>query len=126
MNQFLASLQELAALCEFSDMEEQMLRDQLIERVATTCIRDRLLLELDLTLAKATTLALRIEAGIRNADVLSDATTAAASASVRAIDKQPRRNHQWDKRKTVSRAASGKDNWESSLLLSMLIYQPLS
>ncbi|KAK0149799.1 hypothetical protein N1851_009454 [Merluccius polli] len=58
-------------------MEEQMLRDQLMERVANTRIRDRLLLESDLNLAKATTLALQIETGIRNADVLSDNTAAA-------------------------------------------------
>lgn len=59
INQFLASLHELAALCEFGDMEEQMLCDQMIARVASTRIRDRLLLESDLTLAKATSLALQ-------------------------------------------------------------------
>ena len=82
VNDFLAALRQLAAACEFGNMEEQMLRDQLIERVANTRIRDRLLLESDLNLAKATTLALQIETGIRNADVLSDNT---AAAPVRAI-----------------------------------------
>ncbi len=104
IDHFLASLRELAAACEFGDMEEQMLRDQLIERVANTRIRDRLLLEPDLTLAKATALALQIETGLRNADVLCDASTTAA-ASVRAIHKQPRRNRQWEKRKSASTAA---------------------
>ena len=60
VNEFLAALRQLAAACEFGNMEEQMLRDQLIERVANTRIRDRLLLESDLNLAKATTLALQI------------------------------------------------------------------
>lgn len=76
----------LAAACELGDMEDQMLRDQMIERVANTRIGDRLLLESDLTMAKATTLALQIETGLRNADVLSDNT---ATARVRAIQSHP-------------------------------------
>lgn len=46
-----------------------MVRDQLIEHVANTCIRDRLLLELDLTLAEAYTLALQIESRLKNANM---------------------------------------------------------
>lgn len=80
-----------------------MLRDQLIERVANTRIRDRLLLEADLTLAKATTMALQIEVGQRNADVLSSDVTA---ASVRAIHKEPRGSRQREKRKPASSSAS--------------------
>uniref|UniRef100_A0A096M937 CCHC-type domain-containing protein n=1 Tax=Poecilia formosa TaxID=48698 RepID=A0A096M937_POEFO len=95
----LASLWELAATCDFGNMEDQMLRDQLIERVANTRIRDRLLLEPDLTLAKATTLALQTESGLRDANVLSDATAASASASVRAVQKQPKQSRRWDIKK---------------------------
>lgn len=82
--EFLDALRQLAAACEFGDTEEQMLRDQMIERVANARIRDRLLLQSDLTLAKATTLALQIETGLRNAEVLSD-NTATATEPVRAI-----------------------------------------
>uniref|UniRef100_A0A3B3WSA7 CCHC-type domain-containing protein n=1 Tax=Poecilia mexicana TaxID=48701 RepID=A0A3B3WSA7_9TELE len=99
VNQFLASLRELAATCDFGNMEDQMLRDQLIEGVANTRIRDRLLLEPDLTLAKATTLALQIESGLRDANVLSDATAASASAPVRAVQKQPKQSRRWDTKK---------------------------
>lgn len=74
-----------------------MLHDQLNKRVANTRIRDRLLLESDLTLAKATTLALQIESGLRDANVPSDAT--AASAPVKAIQKQPKSSRSWDKKK---------------------------
>ncbi|KAK7910413.1 hypothetical protein WMY93_015097 [Mugilogobius chulae] len=104
VNQFLASLRELAAVCEFGNMEEQMLCDQLIERVANTRIRDRLLLEPDLTLAKATTLALQIESGLRDANVLSDANATAATAPVRAIQKQPKSSRRWDKKKPAAPA----------------------
>ncbi|MED6269287.1 hypothetical protein CHARACLAT_031545 [Characodon lateralis] len=87
---------ELAATCDFGNMEEQLLRDQLIERVANTRIRDRILLELDLTFAKATTLALQIENGLRDANVLSDASAAGASAPVRGIQKQSKQSRSWD------------------------------
>lgn len=76
-----------------------MLRDQLIERVANTWIRGRLLLEPDLTLAKASTLALQIESGLRDAHVLSNATATAASAPLRAAQKQPKSSCRWDKKK---------------------------
>ncbi|XP_073346961.1 protein NYNRIN-like [Pagrus major] len=101
VNEFLAALRQLAVACEFGDMEEPMLRDQLIERVANTRIRDRL--ESDLTLAKATTLALQIKTGLRNADVLSDNT--AAATLVRAIHSQPRNNRPQQKKKMAPRTA---------------------
>lgn len=47
INQFLAALCELSAACEFGDIEEQMLSDQLIERVADTRIPNRLVPEAD-------------------------------------------------------------------------------
>lgn len=99
VNQFLTSLSEFAAACDFGNMEEQMLRDQLIERVANTWIRGGLLLEPDLTLAKASTLALQIESGLRDANVLSNATATAASAPLRAVQKQPKSSCRWDKKK---------------------------
>ena len=63
---------------------------------------NRLLLEADLTLAKATSLALQMEAGLRNAGVLSDTTTTAAAASVRAIHKQQRKARQKEQRTPAS------------------------
>lgn len=59
-----------------------------------TCIWDRLLLEADLSLAKTTALALQIETGLRNADVLSDNT--AAAAPVRAVSAGEEKNRPKD------------------------------
>ncbi|KAL2102010.1 hypothetical protein ACEWY4_003771 [Coilia grayii] len=86
-------------------MEDQMLRDQFIERVANTRIRDRLLLESDLAFDKTLTLPLQIESGLRNVGVLSEgnATTANATALVRAIHRQ--RNYR-QKNKGASAANS--------------------
>lgn len=41
---------ELAATCEFASNNDEMLRDQLMENVNRHCVRERLLLETDLTL----------------------------------------------------------------------------
>lgn len=75
----------------------------LIERVANTRIWDRLLLETDMTLAKATTLALQIETWLCNVDVLTDNT--AAATPVRVIHSQPRNNWPREKNKMAPRTA---------------------
>jgi len=82
MNQFLAALRELAVACDFGEMEEQMLRDQLVERAANLRVRDRLLLEPDLTLNKAVSIAVQMETAFRNSELLSD------TSQVRAIQSQ--------------------------------------
>lgn len=72
------------------------IESELIERVANIHIRGRLLIEQELTLPKDTSLALKTETGLRNASVLPDSTvnttTAATPASVRAVNKQQRKN----------------------------------
>ncbi len=50
--QYVASLWELAATCEFASNNDKMLRDQLVEHVNSHRVRERLLLETDLTLDK--------------------------------------------------------------------------
>ncbi|XP_026202834.1 uncharacterized protein LOC113153427 [Anabas testudineus] len=105
---YLAVLRQLAATCEFGNMEDQMVRDQLIERVDNTRIRDRLLLEPDLTLAKAATLALQIETGIRDAAVIAD-SAATAPAPVRAIHLRSREK----KPKTAPATAANTGKYRS-------------
>uniref|UniRef100_A0A3P9IMQ9 Retrotransposon gag domain-containing protein n=1 Tax=Oryzias latipes TaxID=8090 RepID=A0A3P9IMQ9_ORYLA len=60
--QYVAALRDLAATCGFDDKQDEMIRDQLVEHVRSQRIRERLLLEADLTLNKAVTLATQIEA----------------------------------------------------------------
>lgn len=70
-DQYVAALKELAATCEFGAMEEEMIRNQLVEKTNSNRIRERLLLEVDLTLKKAVTIASQIETAVAEANVMS-------------------------------------------------------
>lgn len=71
--QYVAALRALAATCGFDDKSDDMIRDQLLERLSSDSIRERLLLELDLTLDTAVTLAIQMEAAADQAKkIISD------------------------------------------------------
>lgn len=61
VTQYIAVLHDLAVPCAFGEMKDEMIRDQLIEHAHQCQIRDRLLLEDDLTLQRAVTLACQVE-----------------------------------------------------------------
>lgn len=84
ITQYMAALRALAAPCAFGQMESEMLRDQLIANVSLTAVKDKLLLEEDLTLEKAITIACQVEAAVKNSSLLSH-STATAMKSVQAI-----------------------------------------
>uniref|UniRef100_A0AAX7UF52 Retrotransposon gag domain-containing protein n=1 Tax=Astatotilapia calliptera TaxID=8154 RepID=A0AAX7UF52_ASTCA len=50
---YVAALRELVKQCKFGAMENEMLRDQLVEKTNNARIRERLLMEEDLTLDRA-------------------------------------------------------------------------
>ncbi|KAK6493672.1 hypothetical protein HHUSO_G25 [Huso huso] len=70
ITQYTAALHELIALCDFGDMEDEMLGDQLVERASNYRIKERLLLEPKLTLEKALEMACQIESAIQSASLL--------------------------------------------------------
>ncbi|RXN28336.1 hypothetical protein ROHU_000819 [Labeo rohita] len=61
IDQYVAALRELAATCKFGAMENEMIRNQLVEKTNSARIRERLLLEVPLDLKKAVTIARHIE-----------------------------------------------------------------
>ncbi len=85
VNQYIAELRHLAVDCQFGEMEDEMLRDQLIERAFLVAVRDRLLLESEVTLERASTLAFQVESAVQNATLLS--TTGSTHAQVQAISR---------------------------------------
>ena len=58
---YVAALRELPSRCEFGAMADEMIRDQLVEKTNSNRIRECLLLENELTLQKAITLASHIQ-----------------------------------------------------------------
>ncbi len=75
--QYVAALWDIASTCDFAATLDEMLRDQLsvisdqVENVSSHQIRERLLLESELTLEKAITIATQIEAAGEQAKLLS-------------------------------------------------------
>ncbi len=82
ITQYIAALRALVAPCAFGQMEGEMLHDQLIANVSLTAVKDKLLLEEDLTLEKAITIACQVEAAVKNSSLLCNST---AMKSVQAI-----------------------------------------
>lgn len=75
IDHYLAALRELAKTCSFGAMEGEMLRDQIVEKICTPRIRERLLIEPELTLEKAIALVRLTETAMNNAKTFMDAET---------------------------------------------------
>uniref|UniRef100_A0A1A8VDN9 CCHC-type domain-containing protein n=1 Tax=Nothobranchius furzeri TaxID=105023 RepID=A0A1A8VDN9_NOTFU len=85
VTQYVAALRALAVPCGFGAMECEMIRDQLVANATLSVVKDKLLLEEDLTLDKAVTIACQVEAAVKNATLLSAASTA-QTAAVQAVE----------------------------------------
>lgn len=83
--QYVATLRDLASKCGFDDKTDEMIRDQLIEHVINPSIRERLLLEPDLSLDKAVTIATQVESAVQQATTI----TADSRAPVQAVQPRP-------------------------------------
>ena len=78
--QYVAALRDLVSTCDFGDRENEMIRDQLIENVCNSRIRERLLLEPELSLERALTLATQIESAAHQAKAITDSHVAPVQA----------------------------------------------
>ena len=78
--QYVAALRDLVSTCDFGDSENEMIRDQLIENVCNSRIRERLLLEPELSLERALTLATQIESAAHQAKAITDTHVAPVQA----------------------------------------------
>lgn len=76
----MAALRELAATCAYATMEDEMLRDQLLEKAYAPAVRERLLMETSLTLDSAITLACQVEQALQLSSVLMGAAAVHAVA----------------------------------------------
>lgn len=88
-NQFVAALRELVTTCQFGNMEEEMIRDQIMEKAKSARIRERLLLEILLTLTKALAIARQIETAVAEAKAMCSEPT---EGSVQVIYQKPQQS----------------------------------
>ncbi|XP_033097313.1 uncharacterized protein K02A2.6-like [Anneissia japonica] len=75
VDNYIAALRELASRCEFGTFEDEMLRDQLVEKTNSSKIRTRLLTETDVKLDKAIKLARQCETAMKEAKSMSGGDT---------------------------------------------------
>uniref|UniRef100_A0A8C1GVZ8 Uncharacterized protein n=1 Tax=Cyprinus carpio TaxID=7962 RepID=A0A8C1GVZ8_CYPCA len=73
--QYVAALLELLVNCEFGALADDMMRDQIVEKTCSPRIRECLLLETDLTLQKAVTIAGQIESAVAEAKAMESTET---------------------------------------------------
>ncbi len=79
VQQYVANLRGFVRTCKFGALQEEMIRDQLIEHTNDAKVRETLLLEPDdLSLSRAITIALRIERAAACASALTKQQTIAA------------------------------------------------
>lgn len=62
--QHITALRELASTCDFGDLQDDMIRDRLVEHLLDQRIREKLLMDCTLTLEKAISTAAQIEAAM--------------------------------------------------------------
>ncbi len=68
---YLTSLRELVKTCEFGALEDEMLRDQILEKCCSKQVSERLLAQQQLDLAKTLTIVRSSESAIKEARLLS-------------------------------------------------------
>ena len=64
---WVAELRHLASTCEYTDRTDEFIRDQVVERVISAKLRERLLMETDLTLSKLLVVSQTFEGAQREA-----------------------------------------------------------
>ena len=101
---FVSSLRELATKCNFGSLQDEMIRDQIIEKTCIRRIRERLLLEEKLTLEKAISLGQSIESAMRE----SNAISAYDTTSVEYVKHKPKQIN--------FKSKTSKKSYENSIL----------
>uniref|UniRef100_A0A3B3T9U7 Gypsy retrotransposon integrase-like protein 1 n=1 Tax=Paramormyrops kingsleyae TaxID=1676925 RepID=A0A3B3T9U7_9TELE len=95
--QYVAALRELSVHCDFGALADDMLRDQIVEKTSSARIRERLLLETDLTLQKTITIAGQIETAVAEAKAM----TSTAEATVQLVNASARSARNWRSKPSV-------------------------
>ena len=74
IDSYLTALRELAKSCEFGTLEEEMIRDQIVEKCASKSLRQKLLTQDDLDLTKTMKVARSEESSRKDASMITKGT----------------------------------------------------
>ena len=93
---YLTSLRELVKTCEFGTLEDEMLRDQIVEKSYSEQLKQRLLAHEELDLAKTLRIARSNESAIRKARLLSGQETKDDVISVDRLNNPSKQNKNYN------------------------------
>ncbi|PIK33917.1 hypothetical protein BSL78_29263 [Apostichopus japonicus] len=119
IDQFVTALRQLVVHCEFGDLQQEMLRDQIVEKCLNNRLRERLLLEPKLTLNKTLEISRQIEGAMRESKAISEGASGytAGSANLQNVHgKQSKRRNK--KHSSHEAAQSNKQNTDAQKRLT--------
>ena len=93
---YLTSLRELVKTCEFGALEDEMLRDQIVEKCCSKQLRERLLAQEELHLAKTLRIARSSESAIKEARLLSGHETKDDIINIDRLSNLDKRNRNYN------------------------------
>ncbi|CAB4011295.1 hypothetical protein pdam_00025842 [Paramuricea clavata] len=93
---YLTSLRELIKTCEFGALEDEMLRDQIVEKCYSKQLRERLLAHEELDLAKTLRIARSSESAIKEARLLSGHETKDNIINIDRLNNPDKRNRNYN------------------------------
>ncbi|CAB4007875.1 Transposon Tf2-9 poly [Paramuricea clavata] len=96
INAYLTSLRELVKTCEFGALEDEMLRDQIVEKCYSKQLRERLLAQEELDLAKTLRIARSSESAIKEARLLSGHETKDNIINIDRLNNPDKRNRNYN------------------------------
>ena len=110
IKQYVSALRQLAARCQFGVLHDQMIHDQLIEKTASSAIRERLLLEKDdLLCMKALEIACQVESAKQEAMQMGGTSSASAqptTSDIQRVAQKPKQQKQTPRLPRYGRSAS--------------------
>ncbi|XP_038075572.1 uncharacterized protein LOC119743239 [Patiria miniata] len=88
VDDYIRELRALASSCNSGKMTDELIRDHFIERTYSAQIRERLLLEQDLTLTDAITISRQVESALRESQIFGENSCHTPQADVHAVTHQ--------------------------------------
>lgn len=110
IDQYATALRDLAKSCAFRDIEEEMIRDQIVEKCASNTLREKLLAQDELTLDKVLKMARTYETVRQEAKAMAQGPSINPEVDTFRVGTRGRKSYNNNKRATQKPAPSGYDS----------------